>query len=163
MGNDIEVSAREGRLAIPGIVVTSVQQLQSRLKSSETAASVLMDSCQVMIIDEVHRNLDWNEALFREFNSRDNPPGVIGLTATPFRRESHESARLAKAFGSSVIAPVKGGERDPDMVANQLKRMIEVLGLDGIAAEFNAGETIEPEKVSKSLKLFCEEVAPNIG
>ncbi len=52
---------------------------------------------------------------------------------------------------------------DPDMVANQLKRMIEVLGLDGIAAEFNAGETIEAEKVSKSLKLFCEEVAPNIG
>jgi len=120
MGNNIEVSAREGRLAIPGIVVTSVQQLQSRLRSSEIAASVLMDSCQVMIIDEVHRNLDWNEVLFREFDSRDYPPGVIGLTATPFRRESHESARLAKAFGSSVIAPVEGGERDPDMVAKDL-------------------------------------------
>ena len=51
---------------------------------------------------------------------------------------------------------------DPETVTKQLRRMIKELGLDGIAAEFNAGEDIPANKVSESLRLFCTEVAPQL-
>ena len=40
--------------------------------------------------------------------------------------------------------------------------MIEVLSLDGIAAEFNAGEEISADKVQNSLELFCKKVMPSL-
>ena len=51
---------------------------------------------------------------------------------------------------------------DPDTVIHQLKHMSAELGLDGIIAEFNAGELIPPKNVEKSIKLFCEEVIPEL-
>ena len=48
------------------------------------------------------------------------------------------------------------------MVVDQLKNKINVLTLDCIAAEFNAGEEIPAPKVEKSLALFCKEVMPQL-
>ena len=48
----------------------------------------------------------------------------------------------------------------PAMVIERLQEMKEVLHLDGIIAEFNAGELIPPELIESSLKLFCSEVMP---
>jgi hypothetical protein len=36
------------------------------------------------------------------------------------------------------------------------------LDLSGIVAEFNAGEIIPQEEVANSMRLFCEEVAPEL-
>jgi len=48
----------------------------------------------------------------------------------------------------------------PEMVVDRLQEMKETLHLSGVTAEFNAGELIPVDRISRSLRLFCEEVAP---
>ena len=119
-GNKAEISEEDGMLVVPGIVVSSIQQMQDRLRLADPVAKQLVKSCRVLVIDEAHRNLDWTEALFLEFKRLGVQPGVLGLTATPFRRERHESGRLGQAFNFNAIAPVEGGESDQDKIAKGL-------------------------------------------
>jgi len=83
-------------------------------------------------------------------------------TADSSSERSDRSQRLSE-INWNEIQGEKVAVGDPETVASQLNRMTDVLGLDGIAAEFNAGETIPADKVSKSLKLFCEEVIPKLS
>lgn len=48
----------------------------------------------------------------------------------------------------------------PEMVIDQLHHLKETLQLSGVVAEFNAGERIPKENIARSLRLFCEKVAP---
>jgi len=48
----------------------------------------------------------------------------------------------------------------PEMVVDRLLELTETLHLSSVVAEFNAGELIPRESVSRSLRLFCEGVAP---
>ena len=48
----------------------------------------------------------------------------------------------------------------PEMVVERIQELKEALQLSGVVAEFNAGELLPPEAVSRSLKLFCERVIP---
>ena len=48
----------------------------------------------------------------------------------------------------------------PARVVDQLKRLQEQLGLDGILAELNPGSLIPHERVMTALRLLCEEVMP---
>jgi len=48
----------------------------------------------------------------------------------------------------------------PESVTKRLKELIEIIGLDGVLAELNCGGMLPPEKVDRSLRLMCEEVAP---
>jgi alkanesulfonate monooxygenase SsuD/methylene tetrahydromethanopterin reductase-like flavin-dependent oxidoreductase (luciferase family) len=48
----------------------------------------------------------------------------------------------------------------PDKVAARLQDLIRKLGLNGILAELNCGGLIANDKVMRSLRLMCEEVAP---
>lgn len=48
----------------------------------------------------------------------------------------------------------------PEMVIEQLKELQEALHLTEVVAEFNAGEQIPPERIERSLQLFCEKVMP---
>jgi alkanesulfonate monooxygenase SsuD/methylene tetrahydromethanopterin reductase-like flavin-dependent oxidoreductase (luciferase family) len=48
----------------------------------------------------------------------------------------------------------------PEMVVDRLLELRETLHLSGIVAEFAAGEMLPAEGVSRSLRLFCQEVAP---
>ena len=48
----------------------------------------------------------------------------------------------------------------PEMVVDRLLELRETLHLSSVIAEFNAGELISRQMVSRSLRLFCEEVAP---
>ena len=48
----------------------------------------------------------------------------------------------------------------PETVIDQLQEMKETLHLSGVVAEFNAGELIPQDKISSSLRLFCEKVIP---
>ena len=40
------------------------------------------------------------------------------------------------------------------------EELIEIIGLDGVLAELNCGGMIPEEKVNRSLRLMCQEVAP---
>ncbi len=48
----------------------------------------------------------------------------------------------------------------PEMVIEQLKELQEALHVTEVVAEFNAGEQIPPERIDRSLRLFCEKVIP---
>jgi alkanesulfonate monooxygenase SsuD/methylene tetrahydromethanopterin reductase-like flavin-dependent oxidoreductase (luciferase family) len=50
----------------------------------------------------------------------------------------------------------------PERVAERLREIKQTLDLSGIVAEFNAGEIIPQEEVANSMRLFCEEVAPEL-
>jgi superfamily II DNA or RNA helicase len=157
-GNTVELVESNQGLVVPGIVVTSVQQLQSRLESSDPVALQIMSSCRVLVIDEVHRNLDWNEAMFSEFQRRGINPGVLGLTATPFRRERHESGRLGRAFNFNAIAPIEGGERDPAEIArgltkdNILARRVD-LSAEELGVDISFGGT-QREQLTEAIEII---------
>jgi len=67
--------------------------------------------------------------------------------------------------GDHIIS--QGGEslsvycdlKEPD----QIQEMQEKLQLSGFVAEFNAGGMIPQEKISSSLRLFCEKVLPKFS
>ena len=48
----------------------------------------------------------------------------------------------------------------PEMVIDKLQEMKETLHLSAVTAEFGAGELIPADHISRSLRLFCEKVAP---
>src|SRR5215470_2037445 len=48
----------------------------------------------------------------------------------------------------------------PDSVAARLKELTQTIGLNGVLAELNCGGMLPDEKVMRSLRLMCEEVAP---
>ena len=48
----------------------------------------------------------------------------------------------------------------PEMVVAQLQEMREALDLRGFVIEFNAGEILPPERIARSLRLFCNKVLP---
>ena len=81
---------------------------QFRLNNGDTIAGHILASTRVVIIDEVHRNLEWNEKILNVLTSENPDASVIGLTATPLRRERHETMRLAEMFDENAISPVKG-------------------------------------------------------
>jgi alkanesulfonate monooxygenase SsuD/methylene tetrahydromethanopterin reductase-like flavin-dependent oxidoreductase (luciferase family) len=48
----------------------------------------------------------------------------------------------------------------PEMVIDRIHELREKLSLTSLVAEFNAGERLAPEAISRSLSLFCDRVAP---
>jgi alkanesulfonate monooxygenase SsuD/methylene tetrahydromethanopterin reductase-like flavin-dependent oxidoreductase (luciferase family) len=48
----------------------------------------------------------------------------------------------------------------PDSVAARLKELTHTIGLNGVLAELNCGGMLPDEKVMRSLRLICQEVAP---
>ena len=119
-------------------------------------------------------------------------PVYVAETAEKARSEPEESTwrsyrRLAETFGRS--ASDRGATADeerteryqrlseityddllrdrlaygtPDAVAKQLKEIAGELQLSGIIAETNVGGVIPPERVKNSIRLFTEEVVPQL-
>ena len=119
-GNSIDISIKNSRRFVPGVVVTSTQQFRNRIKNGDPIAGHILASCRVVIIDEVHRNLDWNEKILKALDRENSEAAVIGLTATPLRRERHETERLATMFNENAISPIEGGETDPNLCRDVL-------------------------------------------
>ena len=45
---------------------------------------------------------------------------MIGLTATPMRRDRNETARLLQLFEQNVLSPIEGGEEDIESITLEL-------------------------------------------
>ena len=117
---EIEVSHNGSDLMIEGIVVTSHQQMSKRMKEGDPIAKAIIESAKIVIIDEAHRWLDWNEALSRKIDHSNPHCKIIGLTATPFRRESRDNSRLLNMYGRNLITPFEEAIRNPDYTLNRL-------------------------------------------
>ena len=51
----------------------------------------------------------------------------------------------------------------PDAVVNRIKALRDELGLSGILMEPNVGGLMAPERLDNSIRLFGQEVAPQLG
>ena len=122
-GHYAEIRDSPSGLIVPGITVTTVQQLRSRLSNHEPAAHALISNSDVIIIDEAHRNLDWIEDLARNLEENQRPTRMIGLTATPYRSLVSETGRLSTLFNHRACVPIPGGEHDPEQMSIQLTEM----------------------------------------
>ena len=78
----------------------------------------------------------------------------------PGEERAERGAQLASIQWERNVIGQKAAVGTPEMVIEQLKVMKDTLRLTGVVAEFNAGELISEDKISNSLRLFCEEVIP---
>jgi alkanesulfonate monooxygenase SsuD/methylene tetrahydromethanopterin reductase-like flavin-dependent oxidoreductase (luciferase family) len=78
----------------------------------------------------------------------------------PGEERAERGAQLASIQWERNVIGQKAAVGTPEMVIEQLKVMKDTLSLTGVVAEFNAGELIPEDKISNSLRLFCEEVIP---
>jgi alkanesulfonate monooxygenase SsuD/methylene tetrahydromethanopterin reductase-like flavin-dependent oxidoreductase (luciferase family) len=78
----------------------------------------------------------------------------------PGEERAERGAQLASIQWERDVIGQKAAVGTPEMVIEQLKVMKDALSLTGVVAEFNAGELISEDKISNSLRLFCEEVIP---
>lgn len=77
----------------------------------------------------------------------------------PSEIRAERGQQLAELKWDDVIGS-KALVGTPEMVIDQLHHLKETLQLSGVVAEFNAGERIPKENIARSLRLFCEKVAP---
>jgi superfamily II DNA or RNA helicase len=86
----------------PIAVVASIQTLNSRFGSAplewlRKPGLVVVDECHHAIASSYSALLRWLDSEKPKKNASDEPP-FVGLSATPFRSDDHESHRLARRF-----------------------------------------------------------------
>ena len=84
---------------------------------------------------------------------------VNSAGADPRDQRAQRSEHLAAVEWEDVIGN-KAIVGTPEMVIDQIRVMKETLSLSALVAEFNAGGLIPEDKISRSLRLMCEEVIP---
>ena len=122
-GNQAELRDSAKGIIVPGITVTTVQQLRNRIENHEPAALALINNSDVIIVDEAHRNLDWIEGLGRDLENNGKTTRLIGLTATPYRALQRDTGRLALLFNQRACVPIEGGELQPTKMVQKLTEM----------------------------------------
>ena len=122
-GNFAEIREVDRGVVVPGLTITSVQQFRKRMENMDPSVKTLMDTADVIVVDEAHRNLDWIESLSEDLIRRGNKTSLVGITATPSRSMIEETGRLAAAFNHNVLVPIEGGELDPEKMTSELTNM----------------------------------------
>ncbi len=109
----------EGELC-GGVVVSSIQQLHSRIKANDEDLNTFLSNTGAMIIDEAHRavSLMYDGLLEKavELNGNELFP-ICGLSATPGRtglKKQGEIAKLVERFQMYLIEPDLGDEYNND-------------------------------------------------
>ena len=99
-----------------GVVVSSIQQLHNRIKSSDRALELILKDTGALIVDEAHRAVsDMYDKLLdraKEICGPDLFP-ICGLTATPGRaglNSAEETFKLVGRFEAYLIKPDLGKE-----------------------------------------------------
>jgi alkanesulfonate monooxygenase SsuD/methylene tetrahydromethanopterin reductase-like flavin-dependent oxidoreductase (luciferase family) len=85
--------------------------------------------------------------------------GAAGTTAA---EERVERAERLSSVGYDDLLRGRVAYGTPEMVAERLRQLQEMLGLSGIILEPNVGGHIPRELVFRSVRLFAEEVAPRL-
>jgi len=124
-GNDCELIEDGGELTIQGIVVAGKQQLDKRFKDDELVAKVIIEKSSIIIMDEAHTNLKWISSIDTLLKQNNSSATIIGLSATPFRREPKENRILDTVFSNVPITPVD----EPLANYEDIKRRMEEEGI----------------------------------
>jgi len=139
---------------VGGVVVSSIQQLYSRLKSKDPVLIEVLQNLGAMIIDEAHHAVTkmYKELIeaVDQFCGEGQYP-ICGLTATP-GRNGDETGKLVDFFKAQLITPPLGPEYDSNPVKyfrehGYLSRATHVVMKSGILYELTEDE----------LKAFVDE------
>jgi superfamily II DNA or RNA helicase len=140
----------------PIVVVASVQTLNNRFGGLDWLSSpglVVMDECHHAIAPSYTSVLRWLDAEAPRLNQKEKPkeePPIIGLSATPFRTDEDESARLAKRF-DNIWFPPKQDTLYAQLLATNVLSRIKTDALASnvalIASEMELLERLEREEV----------------
>jgi len=158
--NDILLSEIEGDNIVTGIVVCGKAQLQLRMDKNDPNAESIILGANVIIVDEAHRNLDWLEAINSYLKQNKSTSTLIGLSATPFRRLGHESARLQEIFPNELITPVECGSSDFDVITEEMvKRKILARRVDKEPEEYGIvlGNSYDPETTIRIIQALIKD------
>jgi alkanesulfonate monooxygenase SsuD/methylene tetrahydromethanopterin reductase-like flavin-dependent oxidoreductase (luciferase family) len=85
--------------------------------------------------------------------------GNAGTTGSEDRAE--RAARLAQVTYDDLLRD-RVAYGTPDMVVARLRQLQDMLGLSGVVIESNVGGHIPLERVLNSIRLFAQEVAPQL-
>ena len=85
---------------------------------------------------------------------------VARAGADPRDLRRQRSEHLAAVDWEEDVIGNKAIVGTPEMVIDQIRVMKERLSLSALVCEFNAGELIPEDKISRSLRLMCDEVIP---
>ena len=145
-GRDLQLKFdREGGLGVSGVVVTSVQQLQARMKNQIDEFLAVIISSEYIVVDEAHRNIEYVDEL-NEILKKDNPDCVmVGLTATPMRRDNMETGLLREIFEGIFISPISGAENNIELMKNKLTK----IGILAEKIEVDYEEVIDHSELSR--------------
>ncbi len=91
----------EGDAYLSGIIVASIQKIESTLKSNPGLLVNLKDRFDFIVIDEAHKSIaPTYKRMIKEFGQNTR---IIGLTATPFRANDDETKKLASLYNNNLI------------------------------------------------------------
>ena len=159
-GNSLDLDIDSGgKRFIPGVTITSTQQLRNRLFAGDPVGRYLVENSRIIIIDEVHRNLKFNEDLLEKVRRINPECGIIGLTATPYRRIRHETGRLVRMF-ENPITPVEGDRVDIEDIREALEdreilaKQVDVSSVD-IGLRLSVGST-PGKRLSEAVSIVNE-------
>ena len=126
-GHDCEFIIEDDENIIEGIAVCGKKQLDERFEGDNLVATHLIDNSSLIIIDEAHRNLDFIDKLNDYIKRKNLETSLIGISATPFRRDSSEDVIISQIFPTNPITPIGDGDLDSD-------ELIKTMGEQGILA-----------------------------
>ena len=157
MGNPIFVGVRG--LSLSDVAQQVALYREALRKANHATGSVLL-RVPVHVAESTPEALANSEASFMKQFRRLGSQLGSNVTAA-LNTEGNTSKNLSEIDWNHIQGE-KVAVGDPDTVVAQIRNMIDVLTLDGIAAEFNAGEEIPAPEVENSLSLFCEKVIPKL-
>ena len=157
MGIPIFVGVRG--LSLSDVAEQVVLYRKALKKSNQSTGSILL-RVPVHVANSTEEAMENSESSFMKQFRRLGSQLDNNATAS-LNTEGNTSKNLSEINWSDIQGE-KVAVGNPETVVRQLTKMIEVLRLDGIAAEFNAGEEIPADKVQNSLELFCKKVMPSL-
>ena len=108
------------------VVVASIQTLHARLRSQRLDPE-LVESLSLVVFDEAHRSIapTYTSAMNEiglTFRQADSEPGLLGLTATPYRGYNETETRwLARRYGQNRLDSQAFASDDPRAVIAHLQ------------------------------------------
>ena len=89
-------------------------------------------------------------------------PEWAGAAGTTASEERVERAERLTGVGYDELLRGRLAYGTPEMVATRLRELQATLGLSGVIIEPNVGGHIPPELVFRSVRLFAQEVVPQL-
>lgn len=144
----------EGNPCLSGIIVASIQKIESTLNRNPGILTNLQGHLDFIIIDEAHRSTA--PTYKKIFSIYGKTTKIIGITATPFRSSEKENKKLVTLYNSNMIRLKKEPNDFEWLSRNQyLSRKIKKNVLE-------SGVRIDPNKKDIEFKNIFNEVSSRL-